>query len=112
MESLRSRIRNVRGRYPAEFWLLFWGTLLSSAAGGLVWPYLTIFVRQQLNVPMTTVALLLTVNAAAGLIGLSVAGPAADRFGRKPVMLASLTAQGAAMVCMSVPSNPMIFKAS
>jgi len=105
MESLRSRIRNVRGRYPAEFWLLFWGTLLSSAAGGLVWPYLTIFVRQQLNVPMTTVALLLTVNAAAGLIGLSVAGPAADRFGRKPVMLASLTAQGAAMVCMSLAAS-------
>lgn len=101
MEALRSRFLEARGRYPAQFWLLFWGALLSSAAGSMVWPFLTIYVRQQLAVPMTTVALLLTVNAAAGLVGLSIAGPAADRFGRKPVMLASLTAQGAAMLGMS-----------
>ena len=74
MEALRSRIQDTRLRYPPQFWLLFWGALLSSAAGSLVWPFLTIYVRQQLAVPMTTVALLLTVIA--GLTGLASADAA------------------------------------
>jgi MFS family permease len=104
-EDLRSRLRGVAARYPTQFWLLFWGALLSASAGSMVWPFLTIYVRQQLAVPMTTAALLLTVNAGAGLLGLSLAGPAADRFGRKPVMLASLTAQGVAMIGMSLAAT-------
>jgi MFS family permease len=99
------RVRETRRRYPGQYWLLFWGVLLISSASSMVWPFLTIFVRQQLNVPMTTVGLLLTVNAAAGLIGLSVAGLVADRFGRKPVMIVSLGAQAAAMVGMSLASS-------
>jgi len=99
------RLREVRGRYPGQYWLLFWGVLLVSSAASMVWPFLTIFVRQQLNLPMTTAALLLTVNSAAGLVGLSIAGPAADRFGRKPVMVVSLVAQGGAMVGMSLAAT-------
>lgn len=99
--ALLTRLRRLRARYPTQFWLLFWGMLLNASAGSMVWPFLTIFVRQQLQVPMTTVALLLTVNAGASLAGLAVAGPAADRFGRRPVMLASLVVQAMAMAAMS-----------
>jgi MFS family permease len=99
------RARALRGRYPGQFWLLFWGVLLVSSASSMFWPFLLIFVRQQLNLPMTTVALLLTVNSAAGLVGLAIAGPAADRFGRKPVMLVSLMGQGGAMVGMSLAAS-------
>jgi len=69
-----SRARELRGRYPGQFWLLFWGILLVASASSMFWPFLLIFVRQQLDLPMTTVALLLTVNAAAGLVGLAIAG--------------------------------------
>jgi len=99
------RARALRGRYPGQFWLLFWGVLLVSSASSMFWPFLLIFVRQQLKLPMTTVALLLTVNSAAGLVGLAIAGPAADRFGRKPVMLVSLVGQGVAMVGMSLAAS-------
>jgi MFS family permease len=102
---LLTRLQPLRRRYPPQFWLLFWGMLLNAAAGSMVWPFLTIYVRQQLGVPMTTVALLLTVNAVAGFAGLSVAGPAADRFGRKPVILASLTMQAVAMIAMSFAAS-------
>lgn len=99
------QVRSLRRRYPGQFWLLFWGILLVASASSMVWPFLLIFVRQQLNLPMTTVALLLTVNAAAGLVGLAIAGPAADRFGRKPVMLVSLVGQGGAMIGMSLAAS-------
>ncbi len=99
--ALLTRLRQLRARHPAQFWLLFWGMLLNASAGSMVWPFLTIYVRQQLDVPMTTVALLLTVNAGAGLAGLALAGPAADRFGRKPVILISLAVQAVVMAAMS-----------
>jgi MFS family permease len=105
MSAWIGRARQLRGRYPSQFWLLFWGVLLVSAGGSMVWPFLTIFVRQQLNLPMTNVALLFTVNSVASLVGLSLAGPAADRFGRKPVMVISLMGQAGAMLGMSLAAS-------
>ncbi len=58
--------------------------------------------RQRLDIPLTTVALLLTLNSAVGLATTTVAGPAADRFGRKGVMVLSLAANSATLLAMSM----------
>ncbi|HSR49006.1 MAG TPA: MFS transporter [Anaerolineales bacterium] len=100
-QRIRTTIRETRGRYPSQFWLLFWGMLLNAAGGSMVWPFLTIYVRQQLDVPLTQVGLLLSVNSLAGFVGMSFAGPAADRFGRKGVMVLSLAAGAVGMLAMS-----------
>ena len=57
-DGLRPRLQAFGARYPEQFWLLFWGALLSSAAGSLAWQSLTIYVRQQLAVPITRVAVM------------------------------------------------------
>ncbi len=67
----------------------------------MVWPFLTIYLRQRLAVPLTTVTLLLTVNAVAGLVATSIAGPVVDRFGRKGVMVLGLAVGGATLLAMS-----------
>jgi len=95
------RIKQATAGYPRQFWLLFWGMLISAAGGSMIWPFLTIYMRQQLDIPLTTVALLLTLNAAAGLATTTVAGPAVDRFGRKGVMVLSLAVNGATLLAMS-----------
>ena len=64
----------------------------------MVWPFLTIYIRQKLGVPLTDVALVLTVNSVAGFLSMSMAGPAADRFGRKWLMVLGLVVGGATMV--------------
>jgi len=71
----------------------------------MVWPFLTIYMRQRLQVPLTTVALLLTANSVASLAAMSVAGPAVDRFGRKGAMVLSLAMGGATMVAMILASS-------
>jgi MFS family permease len=68
----------------------------------MVWPFLTIYMRQHLAVPLTTVTLLLTLNSAVGLIASFVAGPAVDRFGRKFAIVLSLAASSAIFVGMSL----------
>jgi MFS family permease len=100
-----ARLRRTAGEYPRQFWLLFFGSLVSSSGSSMVWPFLTIYIRQRLGVPLTDVALVLTVNAVAGFFSMSLAGPAADRFGRKWLMVIGLVVGGATMVAAIVADS-------
>ncbi len=97
-----ARVRSSTAGYPRPFWVLCWGMLINSIGGGLWWPFLTIFMRQQLGVPLTTVTLLFTLNSAAGLAAIAIAGPAVDRFGRRFAMIIGLVAGGSILLAMSV----------
>jgi MFS family permease len=67
----------------------------------MIWPFLMIYVSGKLSLPLTTVASLMTVNAAMGLITSFLAGPITDRVGRKGVMVISLVVNGLAYLLMS-----------
>jgi MFS family permease len=71
----------------------------------MVWPFLTIYIRQQLEVPLTTVALLLTINSVAAMIASFIAGPAVDRFGRKVAMVIGLGMSSFVFIGMSMATN-------
>ncbi len=86
--------------YSSQFWLLFWGTLISSTGQSLVWPFLTIFIRQQLGLPLTEITLLFTIQSITALAGTAIAGPAMDRSGRKWGMVVGLVGSGAALIVM------------
>ena len=96
------RIRRATSGYPRQFWLLFWGMLINRAGGSMIWPFMTIYMRQRLDLPLTTVALLLTLNSVIGLATTTVAGPVVDRFGRKAAMVLSLAACSATLIGMSM----------
>jgi hypothetical protein len=59
-------IRGATSSYPRPFWILFWGSLVNSAGASMVWPFLTIYVRELLSVPLTTGTLLFAANSVAG----------------------------------------------
>ncbi|MEW6569168.1 MAG: MFS transporter [Chloroflexota bacterium] len=99
------RLRQTTSGHPRPFWLLFWGTLINASGSSMVWPFLTIYLRQRLDIPLTTVALLLTANSAAGIAATTVTGPAVDRFGRKIAMLLSLGMSATVMLGMSTAST-------
>jgi len=82
--------RRMLRKYPAQFWLLFFGMLVSTIGTSMVWPFLTIYIRQTLNVPLTTIAGLITLSSVCSLISSSFVGQLSDRFGRKSIMVFSL----------------------
>lgn len=88
-------------RYPPQIWLLFWGTLTGSLGLSLVWPFLTIYIRERLDVPLTTVTSLFTLQAAAGLVATMLISPLLDRFGRRWPMIGGLVASGITLAFMS-----------
>jgi len=94
------RIRDATADYPRQFWLIFWGMLINASGGSMVWPFLTIYMRQQLDVPLTSVTLLLTARSVAGLVATSFVGPAVDRFGRKRAMILGLAVNGVTFLFM------------
>jgi len=96
-----TRFRSTVAGYPRQYWVLFWGLLINSIGGGLWWPFLTIYMRERLAVPLTTITLLFTLNAVAGLAAMSIAGPAVDRFGRRFAMIIGLVASGLILLAMS-----------
>jgi MFS family permease len=92
--------RNTAG-YPRQFWILFFGLLVNSSGSSMVWPFLTIYMRGKLGAPLTTITLLFTLNAVAGLVATSLAGPAVDRFGRKGAMVLGLASGCLVLLAMS-----------
>ncbi len=87
--------------WPRQFWILLVGGLVSATGGAMIWPFMTIFLRQRLNVPLTSIALLFTLNAVMGILASFLAGTAADQLGRKRIMLMSLAAGVVYYVLMS-----------
>ncbi len=83
-----------QNQYPRQFWLLFWGMLISTAGASMIWPFLMIYVSEKLARPMTSIASLMTLNASTGLLASFVVGPITDRAGRKITMVVGLVATG------------------
>ena len=46
-----TRARAAWRTYPPQFWLLIVGMLVSTIGTSMVWPFLTIYIRQTLNCP-------------------------------------------------------------
>jgi MFS family permease len=81
-------------KYPRQFWLMFTGMLISTIGGSMIWPFLMIYVSENLRVQLTVAASMMTLNSIAGLIASFFAGPIIDRIGRKWIMVFSLLLNG------------------
>jgi MFS family permease len=82
--------------YPPQYWLMITGVVISTAGGSMIWPFLLIYANGKLDLPLSTVAALISINAETGLISSFIAGSLADKIGRKLVMNFSLTVNGLA----------------
>jgi MFS family permease len=98
---LINRFRNLLAEYPAQFWLMAAGLLISSAGASMIWPFLMIYVSDKLDLSLSAASTLLAINAATGLITSFAAGSIADKLGRKPVMVISLAVNGIGYLLMS-----------
>jgi MFS family permease len=72
------------------------GIIISTAGGSMIWPFLLIYASGKLDLPLSTVAVLISINAGTGLFASFLAGTLADKVGRKAVMVFSLAMMGIA----------------
>ncbi|MBN1562951.1 MAG: MFS transporter [Anaerolineae bacterium] len=88
-------------QYKPQIWLLFWGTLFSSTGNALIWPFLTIYIREQLDISLTTITLLFTFQSVTGFVATALVSPIMDRLGRKKPMILALITSSITMIVMS-----------
>jgi MFS family permease len=67
----------------------------------MIWPFLMIYVSEKLDLSLSTVSSLITINAIVGLFASFIAGAISDKLGRKPVMVVSLAVNGVGYLIMS-----------
>ncbi len=103
------RLNYLYREYPRQFWLMFVGMLISTVGSSMIWPFLMIFLSENLDVPLTVAASLLTLNSMAGLIASVLAGPVVDRLGRKWIMVYSLLLNGVSYFFLGSAANISIF---
>jgi len=89
------RLQRELAGFPRPFWVLFFGSVINSLGGGLVFPFLSLYLRQKLGAPMTTVGVIASVWSLAAFPGQLAGGELADRVGRRTMMVLSLLASGA-----------------
>ena len=94
--NLINRVKALYNEYPRQYWLMIVGIVLATAGGSMIWPFLLIYASGKLNLPLSTVATLISINAGTGLLASLIAGTLADKVGRKVVMNISLTVNGLA----------------
>ncbi len=80
---------------------MFWGMLISTIGASMIWPFLMIYIKGRVNLPLSTVTILTTINATSGLFSALLAGPITDRLGRKWVLVFSLVGNGLVYLFMS-----------
>lgn len=93
---LINRLKTLYNEYPRQYWLMITGVVIATAGGSMIWPFLLIYASGKLQLPLSTVAILISINAGTGLFSSFVAGSLADKIGRKVVMNFSLTMTGLA----------------
>jgi MFS family permease len=91
-----NKLKFLYKEYPPQYWLMITGVVISTAGGSMIWPFLLIYASGKLNMPLSTVATLISINAGTGLLSSFIAGTLADKIGRKIVMNFSLTVNGLA----------------
>ncbi len=96
--TMLARFRTGWQEYPRQYWLMFFGMLISTIGASMIWPFMTIYISGKLNQPLVVVTTLMTINAAVGLVMNFIVGPITDRLGRKWVLVFALV--GNAVVYM------------
>jgi MFS family permease len=99
-----TKLRGYLKTYPGQFWLLFWGMLVSTTGMSMVWPFLVVYIAAELSLPLAVITSLITINAISSLVSSLIAGSITDKIGRKWAMVISLVANGAALVAM-IPAH-------
>lgn len=82
--------------FDRRVWVLLWAMLAFRFGQGLYYPFSTIYFHDALGLPLSLVGVGFATVALTSVLSGLVAGPLADRFGRKPVMLAALAGNASA----------------
>jgi MFS family permease len=103
------RIQAFLKTYPRQFWLLMVGMLVNTIGMMFIWPFLNIYLTENLGIPVATATFLPVIEQSVSLFTTLAAGSVADRFGRKWLMAISLAAVACVYLLMGFAGQWWMF---
>ena len=103
------RVQAFSNSYPRQFWLLMGGMLINTIGMMFIWPFLNIYLKETLGIPVATATLLPMLEQGVSLFTTLAAGSVADRFGRKWLMALSLGAGSGIYLLMGFATQWWMF---
>ncbi|MCE9647818.1 MAG: MFS transporter [Chloroflexi bacterium] len=84
------KLRATYDQFPRTYWVVAGTHFIDVIGNTLLMPFFALYVTQKFGVGMTQAGILLATNSVAGMIGSTIGGALADRFGRRGIILFGL----------------------
>src|SRR3712207_54721 len=91
--------------FDRRVWLLLFAMLASRFGHGLYYPFSTIHFHNVVGIPLSLIGVGLGALAVVSIISGLLSGPLADRYGRKPLLLASLAGSAVTFFAFAFVEN-------
>jgi MFS family permease len=105
-----SKFRETYKKFSKNFWLLMVASFVDMLGGSLIFPFFSLYLTQKFDVGMTEVGTMFLVWAlTSGIIGNTVGGALADKFGRKTNIIFGLIASAASALLMVLINEIVVF---
>jgi MFS family permease len=92
--------KRVYDEYPRTFWTIAVVTFIDRLGGALIFPFFALYITSKFGVGMTEVGILFMLFSVPSIFGGLIGGALADRFGRKGVIVFSLTTTAVSTLMM------------
>lgn len=110
--SIRGRLNRLNGiihEYPAQFWVVVFGTFVDRLGGAMLFPFFTLFITKKFHITLTEAGLMLLIFSVPGMFGSTLGGALTDKFGRKTMIIFSLVMSATSAILMGVINEITLF---
>jgi MFS family permease len=96
-------------KFPRTFWVVVVTSFIDGIGGTILHPFFALYVTYKFHVGMTQAGLILATNSVAGMIGSTLGGALADRFGRRGIILFGLVVSALSSLSLGFVTEYYLF---
>jgi len=104
-----TKIKSGYKEYPGTFKVLVLATFIDRLGGFLLFPFFSVYIIERFGVGMTQVGFLFAVFAGGSIIGSTIGGALADKYGRRSMVLLGLISSGIGSILMGLVDDLTLF---
>jgi MFS family permease len=104
-----TKIKQNYKEYPKPFKVLVLATFIDRLGGFLLFPFFAYYITERFGVGATGIGFLFMVFSGGSLIGSTIGGALADKYGRRSMLLLGLISSGIGSILMGLVDNLYIF---
>jgi MFS family permease len=105
IRAMFSKIDKIYHEFPGKFWILVGALFIDVIGGTLIHPFFALYFTQKFGVGMAQAGVLLGLFSACGLVGSTIGGALADKFGRKKLILFGLLFSAFSMILIGLVNS-------